>query len=258
MIRARNFRNIDQLQLQADFQAKDLRRLFGSADINEKATVLNSELTSLLDAHAPERTVTIRDERTPWITQQIKEAVELRNLALKLYARNPNRTRGDVHSGFGSNNRVTNLCNEIHGVADGHLSCTQFCSKEFIQTALAMNETLFRNCHVVVNPKHNNQLLRGIRSRPSDRRCNTLDQTLPLVRSASLPEQIRTGHTSTKVCHRMFAGELCLRFQQLKNLGLTHQPDQQLLTHSFSNRPLVSIYPCRSWSASSLPSTVLE
>ncbi|KAL9699348.1 hypothetical protein quinque_002789 [Culex quinquefasciatus] len=73
-IRARNFRNIDQLQLQADFQAKDLRRLFGSADINEKATVLNSELTSLLDAHAPERTVTIRDERTPWITQQIKEA----------------------------------------------------------------------------------------------------------------------------------------------------------------------------------------
>ncbi|XP_038117052.1 uncharacterized protein LOC119769207 [Culex quinquefasciatus] len=95
-IRARNFRNIDQLQLQADFQAKDLRRLFGSADINEKATVLNSELTSLLDAHAPERTVTIRDERTPWITQQIKEAVELRNLALKLYARNPNRTRGDV------------------------------------------------------------------------------------------------------------------------------------------------------------------
>ncbi|EDS38429.1 carboxylase:pyruvate/acetyl-coa/propionyl-coa [Culex quinquefasciatus] len=55
--------------LQADFQAKDLRRLFGSADINEKAKVLNSELTSLLDAHAPERTDqgndTIRDERTP-------------------------------------------------------------------------------------------------------------------------------------------------------------------------------------------------
>lgn len=100
-----------------------------------------------------------------------------------------------------------------------------------------MNETLFRNCHVVVNPKHNNQLLRGIRSRPSDRRCNTLDQTLPLVRSASLPEQIRTGHTSTKVCHRMFAGELCLRFQQLKNLGLTHQPDQQLLTRKAGLQP---------------------
>ncbi|KAL9694085.1 hypothetical protein quinque_013370 [Culex quinquefasciatus] len=73
-IRARNFRNVDQLQLQADFQAKDLRRLFESVDINEKATVLNLELNTLLEVHAPERTITIRDERTPWITQQIKAA----------------------------------------------------------------------------------------------------------------------------------------------------------------------------------------
>lgn len=94
-IRIRNFRNINTLQLQADFQARDLRRFYESNDVDEKTTLLTAEIKALLDEHAPERTVPVRDERTPWITRQIKQATELRDLALKLYKRNPTRRRGD-------------------------------------------------------------------------------------------------------------------------------------------------------------------
>lgn len=48
-----------------------------------------------MNRHAPERTVVVRDKRTPWITRTIKEAVAERDLAYALYSRNPNRIRGD-------------------------------------------------------------------------------------------------------------------------------------------------------------------
>ncbi|KXJ76100.1 hypothetical protein RP20_CCG010352 [Aedes albopictus] len=95
-VRVRNFRNIDTLRLQGDFQAIDWQRYYGSTDVNAKTELLTSELESLLQVHAPERTILVRDKRTPWITSEIKQAIELRNLAFKLYSRNPNRTRGDV------------------------------------------------------------------------------------------------------------------------------------------------------------------
>ncbi|XP_039450533.1 uncharacterized protein LOC120429543 [Culex pipiens pallens] len=94
-IRVRNFRNVDVLQLQAEYQAKDFQRFYESNDVEEKTALLTADLQDLLDRHAPERTIYVRDERTPWITQQIKQTIELRDLALKLYKRNPNRRRGD-------------------------------------------------------------------------------------------------------------------------------------------------------------------
>lgn len=94
-VRVRNFRNIDALQLQAEFQGLDLRPFYEAEDVNEKAELLTTKITNLLDTHAPERSIPVRDERSPWITAQIKRATELRDLAYKLYSRNPNRRRGD-------------------------------------------------------------------------------------------------------------------------------------------------------------------
>lgn len=93
--RIRNFRNVDVLQLQAEYRTKDFQRFYESNDVEEKATLLTADLQELLDRHAPERMIYVRDERTPWITHQIKQTIELRDLALKLYKRNPNRRRGD-------------------------------------------------------------------------------------------------------------------------------------------------------------------
>ncbi|XP_038106649.1 uncharacterized protein LOC119766276 [Culex quinquefasciatus] len=97
-VRVHNFRNVDALQLQADFQDQDFRPFFEAEDVNDKTdllTVLTTKITYLLDTHAPERTISVRDERTPWITPQIKRATTLRDLTFKLYSRNPNRRRGD-------------------------------------------------------------------------------------------------------------------------------------------------------------------
>ncbi|XP_058817699.1 uncharacterized protein LOC131681007 [Topomyia yanbarensis] len=94
-IRVRNFRNVNQLQLQADFQTTDFQPIYNTEDPHTKADLLATELKNLLQRHAPERTITVRDKRTPWITNEIKQAAALRDLAFVLYSRNPNRARGD-------------------------------------------------------------------------------------------------------------------------------------------------------------------
>uniref|UniRef100_A0A0K8TMS5 Putative splicing factor rnps1 n=1 Tax=Tabanus bromius TaxID=304241 RepID=A0A0K8TMS5_TABBR len=58
--------------------------------------------------------------------------------------------------GCGTMNRVTILCNK----ADGHpkgFAYIEFGSKEFADTALAMNETLFRGRQIKVMPKRTNR-----------------------------------------------------------------------------------------------------
>lgn len=63
-IRIRNFRNINTLQLQADFQATNFRRFYESDNVDEKTMLLTVEIKTLLDGHAPERTVRSRQKNT--------------------------------------------------------------------------------------------------------------------------------------------------------------------------------------------------
>lgn len=93
--RVRNFRAIDPVRLQADFQAQDLRPMYEADDASTKADLLTGTLSNLLQQHAPERTITVRDKRTPWISEAVKQAIALRDMAFALYSRNPNRARGD-------------------------------------------------------------------------------------------------------------------------------------------------------------------
>lgn len=95
-MRVRNLHAIDPVQLQADFQVRDLTSFLAAEDTSTKADLLTGVLTDLLQIHAPERTIAVRDKRTPWISEPIKQAVALRDLAFALYSRNPNRTRGDI------------------------------------------------------------------------------------------------------------------------------------------------------------------
>ncbi|XP_062714232.1 uncharacterized protein LOC134291005 [Aedes albopictus] len=94
-IRIRNFRAIDPVQLQADFQTTDFQPFYESEDTTVKADLLTTELKELVERHAPERTIVVRDKHTPWITETIKQAIALRNMAYVLYSRNPNRARGN-------------------------------------------------------------------------------------------------------------------------------------------------------------------
>ncbi|KXJ70645.1 hypothetical protein RP20_CCG022859 [Aedes albopictus] len=91
----RKLRSIDPVRLQADFQTLDLQRVFDCNDVNAKARIATEMLQDLLETHAPERHVTVQDKRTPWINRPIEQATAARDLAYKLYSRNPNRRRGD-------------------------------------------------------------------------------------------------------------------------------------------------------------------
>lgn len=94
-IKVRNFRNVDAVALQADFQTIDFRRALNTDDIDIKTELITTELLNLMHQHAPERIITVRDKRTPWITAEIQRAIAHRDLAHALYSRNPNRRRND-------------------------------------------------------------------------------------------------------------------------------------------------------------------
>lgn len=91
----RNLRNIDLVRLQADYNTLDCQRILDCNDVNTKVQLATQDLKNLLQTHAPERFAIVRDKRTPWISREIEHAIATRDLAYKLYSRNPNRNRGD-------------------------------------------------------------------------------------------------------------------------------------------------------------------
>lgn len=103
-IKIRNFRRIDPQALQIDFQTSNLHQIYDAADVNTKAELLTFTLQSVMQRHAPESVITIRDRRTPWITTEIERHIAVRDLSFALYNRNPNRA---------SSPRVTYPCQII-------------------------------------------------------------------------------------------------------------------------------------------------
>ncbi|XP_062713832.1 uncharacterized protein LOC134290671 [Aedes albopictus] len=95
-IKVRNFRRVDPQALQIDFQASNLQQIYEAEDVDTKADLLTTTLQSLMQQHAPERTIQVRDQRTPWITAEIEREISTRDIAFALYNRNPNRARGDA------------------------------------------------------------------------------------------------------------------------------------------------------------------
>lgn len=95
-IKIRNFRRVDPVRLQADFIARGHQNIVEENDTETKAVMVTDLLRSLLNEHAPETEIVVKDKRTPWITEEVKRATKFRDLAYALYARNPNRVRGDA------------------------------------------------------------------------------------------------------------------------------------------------------------------
>lgn len=62
----------------------------------------------------------------------------------------------NTFTGCGSINRVTILCNKLDGHPKG-FAYIEFASKDFVETALAMNETLFRGRQIKVMSKRTNR-----------------------------------------------------------------------------------------------------
>lgn len=116
----------------------------------EKLKQLQTEVTKQMTLGSPTGV-------TPVLTAEEKAEIDNRSIYVGNvdYGATAEELEAHFH-GCGTINRVTILCNK----ADGHpkgFAYIEFGSKDFVETALAMNETLFRGRQIKVNPKRTNR-----------------------------------------------------------------------------------------------------
>lgn len=114
----------------------------------EKLKQLQTEVTKQMTLGSP---------TTPILS--LEEKIEIDNRSVYIgnvdYGATAEELEAHFH-GCGTINRVTILCNK----ADGHpkgFAYIEFGSKEYVETALAMNETLFRGRQIKVMAKRTNR-----------------------------------------------------------------------------------------------------
>ena len=81
----RDFKNFDRELFNADLSNVPFYRIYRMHDIHEKLDFFNDLIISIFNVHAPIRTARITKKRTPWITQNLKYIMSLRNKALSKY-----------------------------------------------------------------------------------------------------------------------------------------------------------------------------
>ena len=77
----RDYRHFDVESFNADLSVVPWHELLYFGGIDEKLRFLNNCITQLFDIHAPTRTVTLRDNYRPWITNNVRRLMSLRDRA---------------------------------------------------------------------------------------------------------------------------------------------------------------------------------
>jgi polyadenylate-binding protein 2 len=115
----------------------------------EKLKQLQSEVNKQMTMGSP----------TAPVPMSLEEKIEIDNRSIYVgnvdYGATAEELEAHFH-GCGSINRVTILCNKVDGHPKG-FAYIEFGAKEFVDTALAMNETLFRGRQIKVSPKRTNR-----------------------------------------------------------------------------------------------------
>ncbi|XP_070491964.1 polyadenylate-binding protein 2 isoform X1 [Chironomus tepperi] len=116
----------------------------------EKLKQLQSEVNKQMTLGSP-------TSSTPILS--VEEKMEIDNRSIYVgnvdYGATAEELEAHFH-GCGSINRVTILCNKLDGHPKG-FAYIEFASKDFVETALAMNETLFRGRQIKVMSKRTNR-----------------------------------------------------------------------------------------------------
>lgn len=84
-INYRAYSKLDYEVFYADLQTLPLYHIMEIDDINEKVALLNYYLRYLLDTYLPLKTCKIRKHYSPWVTENIKLLISLKDKALKKY-----------------------------------------------------------------------------------------------------------------------------------------------------------------------------
>lgn len=89
----RDFRNFNLEPFNSDLESVLWRTIYTFDNIEDKAMFLSDNIVRLFDLHAPLRSIKISKPYLPWITENVKFMIKLRNLALNRFK----RTRSPVH-----------------------------------------------------------------------------------------------------------------------------------------------------------------
>ncbi|KAJ1524145.1 hypothetical protein ONE63_010674 [Megalurothrips usitatus] len=93
------------------------------------------------------------------LNMSLEDKIEVDNRSIYVGNVDYGATAEELESHFhgcGSINRVTILCNKLDGHPKG-FAYIEFAEKESVQTAMAMDESLFRGRQIKVNPKRTNR-----------------------------------------------------------------------------------------------------
>lgn len=86
----RDFKYFDNNQLLADFSRLPLWNIYRSDNIDIKIDLLNDFIINLYNTHTPSKTVLIRKPKAPWLTDNLKTMMSLRDRAYAKFKKSNN------------------------------------------------------------------------------------------------------------------------------------------------------------------------
>ncbi|KAI8434316.1 hypothetical protein MSG28_012397 [Choristoneura fumiferana] len=92
----RQLSKIDTIAFEADLNSISWEEVRAPLDVNEKVSLFNHYIIALFDKHSPVRQIRINRQSYPWITENIKTMMDLRDAAFK----KARRTKKDSHKDY--------------------------------------------------------------------------------------------------------------------------------------------------------------
>ena len=80
-VEKRSYKNFDENKFREDFNKTSWWTLYNCTDVNQAVEIFTTNLTSLLDKHAPVRRFQTRKKYSPWLSTETKQLLKERNQA---------------------------------------------------------------------------------------------------------------------------------------------------------------------------------
>lgn len=84
-VKYRDFKNFNEQLFVDDLNKIEWDHIFSMNDVDDMLNFFNENVLYLFDVHAPQRTVRVSKPPAPWLTNTIKEMINLRNKAFNKY-----------------------------------------------------------------------------------------------------------------------------------------------------------------------------
>lgn len=93
----RDFKNFNYNQFSEDLKSVPWKNIYDISEINGKIDFLNENLNILLDLHAPKKVSRFTRQNKPWITENVKELINLREKSLARFKKTKNNAHWEYY-----------------------------------------------------------------------------------------------------------------------------------------------------------------